>query len=94
MTLFTRQAGELSTEQGKGPGVTLEAHAVVKDFGETKALRGVDLTLVPGTIHGLVGPNGSGKTTLMRILMGETAADSGTFVLGDLKSDASEFRGV
>ena len=94
MSTFTGQVGELSAEQGKGSGTALEARAVVKEFGETKALRGVDLTLVPGTIHGLVGPNGSGKTTLMRILMGETAADSGTFVLGDVKVDAGKFRGV
>jgi ABC-type multidrug transport system ATPase subunit len=43
-----------------------------------QVLRGVDLTLKPGEVVGLVGENGSGKSTIMKILVGEIAADAGT----------------
>ena len=43
---------------------------VSKSFTGTDALRNVDLGLLPGEVHGLVGENGAGKSTLMRILAG------------------------
>ncbi len=43
-----------------------------------QVLRGVDLSLGPGEVVGLVGENGSGKSTIMKILVGELAADAGT----------------
>lgn len=48
----------------------LSAHAVAKRYGGVVALAGVDLTLRPGEIVGLIGPNGSGKTTLLSCLAG------------------------
>ncbi|WP_406263775.1 ABC transporter ATP-binding protein [Streptomyces sp. NBC_00191] len=45
-------------------------------------LRGVDLTLAPGEVVGLVGENGSGMSTLMKILVGALAADAGTVMRG------------
>ena len=41
----------------------IQAEGLVKRFGDTKALDGVDLTAPAGTVLGLLGPNGSGETT-------------------------------
>ncbi len=54
---------------------------VTKRFGEQRALDGVDLTIVAGTVHGLLGENGSGKSTLIKVLAGFYASDDGTLVV-------------
>jgi ABC-2 type transport system ATP-binding protein len=56
----------------------VEISGVVKSFGQTRALAGVDLEVPEGTIQGLLGPNGAGKTTLVRILATLLKPDSGT----------------
>ena len=48
-----------------------------KRFGRTRALRGVDLAVAPGTVYGLLGPNGAGKTTVVRVLATLTRPDAG-----------------
>lgn len=48
----------------------LEVRGVVMQFGGLRALDRVDLTVLPGTVHGLIGPNGSGKSTMMNVLTG------------------------
>jgi len=50
---------------------------VVKRFGTTTALAGVDLDVQEGTVFGLLGPNGAGKTTLVRVLATLLAPDAG-----------------
>lgn len=58
------------------PLLSLESLAKVYPNG-TAALRGVDLTVCAGTVHGLLGANGAGKSTLIRILCGATQATGG-----------------
>ncbi|MFL5927403.1 MAG: sugar ABC transporter ATP-binding protein [Gaiellaceae bacterium] len=48
-----------------------------KSFGGTQALRGVDLDVLPGEVHGLLGENGSGKSTLIKVLAGFHEPDGG-----------------
>jgi ABC-2 type transport system ATP-binding protein len=57
--------------------VAVRAEALVKTFGSTRALDGVDLEIPTGTVLGLLGPNGAGKTTTVRILTTLLKPDSG-----------------
>lgn len=63
---------------------------LVKSFGSTRALDGLDLVVETGEVHGFLGPNGSGKTTTIRALLGLIRADSGEITLlgGDPWRDA------
>ena len=55
----------------------VEAHGLVKGFGATRAVDGVDLVVPAGSIYGVLGPNGAGKTTTLRILLGIIDPDAG-----------------
>jgi ribose transport system ATP-binding protein len=57
---------------------TLELKGIAKSFAGVAALSGVDLSLYPSEIVGLVGENGAGKSTLMKIMIGLTQPDAGT----------------
>jgi ABC-2 type transport system ATP-binding protein len=63
---------------------------LVKTFGATRALDGLDLEVRTGEVHGFLGPNGSGKSTTIRVLLGLLRADSGRAELvgGDPWRDA------
>ncbi|MFC8866111.1 ATP-binding cassette domain-containing protein [Streptomyces sp. NPDC057148] len=58
-------------------GSAVTVRGLVKHYGETKALDGVDLDVREGTVMGVLGPNGAGKTTLVRILSTLITPDSG-----------------
>ncbi|MGW2572962.1 ATP-binding cassette domain-containing protein [Streptomyces sp. NPDC001537] len=58
-------------------GSAVTVRGLVKHYGETKALDGVDLDVREGTVMGVLGPNGAGKTTLVRILSTLLAPTSG-----------------
>ncbi|HEX2156678.1 MAG TPA: ATP-binding cassette domain-containing protein, partial [Actinomycetes bacterium] len=63
---------------------------LVKTFGPTRALDGLDLEVRTGEVHGFLGPNGAGKTTTIRVLLGLLRADAGQAELlgGDPWRDA------
>ncbi len=59
----------------------LELRGIKKHFGATIALGGVDLSIIPGEVHALVGENGAGKSTLMKVLAGIHQPDAGSMTI-------------
>ncbi|HWH43832.1 MAG TPA: ATP-binding cassette domain-containing protein [Thermoleophilaceae bacterium] len=76
--------------------LAIEASGLVKRFGETTAVDGVDLTVRRGSVYGVLGPNGAGKTTTIRMLATLLRPDAGSArVLGhDVVEDAEAVRGL
>ena len=66
----------------------IEAAGLVKRFGDTTALAGVDLAARPGTVLGVLGPNGAGKTTAVRVLATLLRPDAGSARVGGLRRGA------
>ena len=75
--------------------LAIETHGLVKTFGATRAVDGIDLAVRPGTVYGVLGPNGAGKTTTIRVLATLLKPDAGTArVLGrDVVLEADAVRG-
>jgi putative spermidine/putrescine transport system ATP-binding protein len=65
-----------------GEGTRAEFRGVVKDYGATRVLHGVDLDVAPGEFVSLLGPSGCGKTTALRVLAGLEQATEGAVYLG------------
>jgi ABC-2 type transport system ATP-binding protein len=76
--------------------LAIEASGLVKSFGETRAVDGVDLAVRRGAVYGVLGPNGAGKTTTIRMLATLLRPDEGDArVLGhDIVSEADAVRGA
>jgi len=74
--------------------LVIEAEGLVKHFGATKALQGVDLFVPRGMVLGVLGPNGAGKTTAVRILSTLLRPDAGHARIGghDVVRDAERVR--
>ena len=72
------------------------AEGLVKNFGDVRALGGVELAIPEGSVLGLLGPNGAGKTTAVRILTTLLKPDAGRASVGghDVLRDASEVRAI
>jgi oleandomycin transport system ATP-binding protein len=74
----------------------IRADGLVRRFGETVALNGVDLAVRTGTVLGLLGPNGAGKTTAVRVLTTLLQPDAGQATVGgfDVVRDAHRVRQI
>jgi ABC-2 type transport system ATP-binding protein len=74
--------------------LAIEANGLVKSFGDTRAVAGVDLAVPRGSVYGVLGPNGAGKTTTIRMLATLLRPDEGEArVLGhDIVDDAEAVR--
>jgi ABC-2 type transport system ATP-binding protein len=70
-----------ASSTGADRGAAAELRGVLKRYGKTEALRGVDLVIPHGEIVALLGPNGAGKTTSIAILLGLRRPDSGRALL-------------
>jgi oleandomycin transport system ATP-binding protein len=72
------------------------AEGLVKRYGKTTALAGVDLAVRPGRVLGVLGPNGAGKTTAVRVLTTLVRADAGHATVGgfDVARDADRVRAL
>ncbi len=72
----------------------VDAHGLVKRYGDTVALDGIDLQVPVGTVTAVLGPNGAGKTTAVRILTTLTQADEGSATVAgfDVRRQATEVR--
>jgi ABC-2 type transport system ATP-binding protein len=76
------------------PPLAIEANGLVKSFGDTRAVAGVDLAVRTGSVYGVLGPNGAGKTTTIRMLATLLRPDAGSArVLGqDVVEEAAAVR--
>lgn len=76
--------------------VVIEVEGLVKSYGDTEVLKGIDLTVERGTMLALLGPNGAGKTTTVRILSTLLGFNAGAASIEghDVRSEADDVRSV
>ncbi|MDE2751089.1 MAG: ABC transporter ATP-binding protein [Gemmatimonadota bacterium] len=71
-------------ESRAGHTPLLEARGLSKNYGDTRALDGLDLTIAPGEVYCLLGPNGAGKTTTINLFLGFVAPSGGQALVSGL----------
>ncbi|MEU4017250.1 ABC transporter ATP-binding protein [Microbacterium sp. NPDC028030] len=86
------EAGADDTAAGgveSGPDAeAISIRGLVKQFGDNRAVDGIDLTVPAGSFYGIVGPNGAGKTTTLSIVAGLLRADEGSVVICGIDQSA------
>ena len=65
----------------------IELKGISKAFGPVQANKDISISVMPGTIHGIIGENGAGKSTLMSILYGFYKADAGEIFISGKKTE-------
>lgn len=80
----------------QGAGTRVEFRGIVKDYGSTRVLHGLDLDIAPGEFVSLLGPSGCGKTTALRVLAGLESATGGAVYVGgsDVSSTPTNKRDI
>jgi ABC-2 type transport system ATP-binding protein len=75
---------------------TIEARGLIKRYGKTTALAGLDLVAEPGQVVAVLGPNGAGKTTFVRTVATLLRADAGSLKVAghDVRSDPAAVRRI
>ncbi|MEU0838711.1 ATP-binding cassette domain-containing protein [Streptomyces sp. NPDC005962] len=61
---------------------SIDVHDLTKEYGSTRAVDGLTLTVEPGRVTGFLGPNGAGKSSTMRLILGLDHPTSGTAIIG------------
>ena len=80
----------MDSQHGAGP--MIEARGLQKRYGDTQAVKGVDLAIYPGEIVGFLGPNGAGKTTTIKLLIGLLRPSAGTARIGGFDIQAEPLK--
>ncbi len=77
-SLRGRTFGSMNRSVTDGAALAVKTTGLTKEFGERRALDGVDLEVPRGVAFGFLGPNGAGKTTIIRLLLGLAWPSSGS----------------
>src|SRR5262245_11357502 len=77
MTPATIEASRVDAVGTSGADLAVDAHGLVKNFGDQRAVDDIDLSVRRGEVFGVLGPNGAGKTTTLKMLATLLPIDAG-----------------